>query len=250
MSQEFYAVDLPGKSLYDKEFSVSIRKITPIEQKYILSLSQKEQKSSRDYINFIKKLISIDNQEVQFEDLFWFDVQYLLYFIRFTTYSKYPIKLIFKCNNYNEELEEFCTNQIKKEITRQDLKIYTPEDLPDLVTTIELENLGKTKIRNKTMRDDINIENFIKKQRLDSEDSYMRLLLLDLSLISTDHSLEELYDLAEKGEITASDIIGIESWFTENIWGVKEEVTIKCDKCGKEETRDYSLSLEDFFSAV
>ena len=53
MSQEFYAVDLPGKSLYDKEFSVSIRKITPIEQKYILSLSQKEQKSSRDYINFI-----------------------------------------------------------------------------------------------------------------------------------------------------------------------------------------------------
>ena len=130
------------------------------------------------------------------------------------------------------------------------MKIYTPEDLPNLVTTIELENLGKTKIRNKTMRDDINIENFIKKQRLDSEDSYMRLLLLDLSLISTDHSLEELYDLAEKGEITASDIIDIESWFTENIWGVKEEVTIKCDKCGKEETRDYSLSLEDFFSAV
>ena len=28
----------------------------------------------------------------------------------------------------------------------------------------------------------------------------MRLLLLDLSLISTDHSLEELYNLAEKGE--------------------------------------------------
>ena len=43
MAQEYYPIDLPGKMLYDKEFSVSIRKITPIEQKFIISLSQKYQ---------------------------------------------------------------------------------------------------------------------------------------------------------------------------------------------------------------
>ena len=100
MPQEYYAIDLPGKILYDKEFSISVRRITPIEQKFILSLSQKEQKTNRDYINFVKKLISIDNPEVTFEDLYWFDIQYILYRIRFTTYEKYPIKLIFKCKGY------------------------------------------------------------------------------------------------------------------------------------------------------
>ena len=54
MAQEYYAVDIPGKMLYDKQFSVSIRKITPLEQKYILSLSTKEQRTNKDFIDFIK----------------------------------------------------------------------------------------------------------------------------------------------------------------------------------------------------
>ena len=94
MAFEYYAVDLPGKILYPKEFSAKIRRITPIEQKYILSLSQKQQKSNRDYIDFLKKLVAFDNPEMTFEELYWFDIQYILYKIRFTTYEKYPIKLI------------------------------------------------------------------------------------------------------------------------------------------------------------
>lgn len=47
MAQEYYAVDIPGKMLYDKQFSVSIRKITPLEQKYILSLSTKSKEQIR-----------------------------------------------------------------------------------------------------------------------------------------------------------------------------------------------------------
>ena len=57
MPYETYAVDLPGKMLYDKDFIVSIRKITPIEQKFIISLGQKQQRSNKDYIDFIRKLI-------------------------------------------------------------------------------------------------------------------------------------------------------------------------------------------------
>ena len=59
-----------------------------------------------------------------------------------------------------------------------------------------------------------------------------------------------MYTLAENGTLTASDIIGIEKWFTDNVWGVKEEMTVTCPKCGTEEVREYSLSLEDFFSAI
>ena len=111
MAFEYYAVDLPGKILYPKEFGAKIRRITPIEQKYILSLSQKQQRTNRDYISFLKKLVKFDNQEMQFEDLFWFDVQYLLYRIRFTTYEKYPIKLRFYCNEEDNE-GNICTQEI------------------------------------------------------------------------------------------------------------------------------------------
>ena len=250
MPQEYYAIDLPGKILYDKEFSISIRRITPIEQKFILSLSQKEQKTNRDYINFVKKLISIDNPEVTFEDLYWFDVQYILYRIRFTTYEKYPIKLIFKCKGYDEVEQKNCNERIEKELNIGDMIINTPDDLPNLTRTIILDNLGEVAIRNKIVRDDISIDDFVKAKRLDAKDPMIRLLLLDLCLIKGNKSLDEMYNLAENGILTASDIVAIEKWFTDNIWGVKEETTVVCPKCGKEEVREYSLSLEDFFSAI
>lgn len=254
MAQEYYAIDIPGKMLYEKPFSVSIRKITPLEQKYILSLSTKEQKTNKDFIDFIKKLVAIDNQEVHFEDLFWFDVQYILYRIRFATYSKFPVKLRFTCNNRipseeNPRETERCGQQITHELKIEELKIYTPDDIEGLKTTVTLDNLGEVKIRQKTMADDLTIDNLIKKYKIDPEDIQMRLLLLDLCLISTEKSVDELYQLAMDGGLTAEDITTIEQWFTSTIWGVKEEVEVKCPKCGKEEIRSYSLALEEFFSA-
>lgn len=237
---EYKAADLPGKSLYDKEFSVQIRSITPIEQKYILSLSQKDQKSTRDYMEFLKKLIIIDNPEMKFEDLYWYDIQYLLYRIRYLTYTKYPIKLGFRCSSCNEP--------ITYDLDIGKLQIDEPENVQK---TIILDNLGEFPIRNKTVVDDITIDDFAKKKGLDViEDLQMRLLLLDLCLISKDHSIEELYALAESGEITANDIVSIEKWFEDNTWGVKEIVDITCPKCKKEASKGYLLSVEDFFSVI
>lgn len=246
--QEYYAIDLPGKLVYTKEFNVSIRRITPIEQAYIISLGQKEQKSSKAYLDFIKKLIRFDNPEMTFEELYWFDVQYILYRIRFTTYAKYPIKLTFSCDNYDEDGEP-CDTEIKQDLNMGDLHIATPDDLPNLSDRIILENLGEVYIRNKKMKDDLAIEDFAKRNKIDIESTQLRLLLLDLCLISEGTTLDDLYKKAEDGIITASDILTIEEWFANNIWGVKEEITIKCPKCGKESSRAYVLALEDFFSA-
>ena len=255
MAQEYYAIDIPGKILYDKEFNVSVRKITPLEQKYILSLSSKEQRTNKDFIDFIKKLVMIDNPEVRFEDLYWFDVQYILYRIRFATYAKYPVKLKFICQNRvpsedNPKEMERCNQEIRHELKIDELKIYTPDDIENLKTTVVLDNLGEIKIRQKTMNDDLVIDDMIKKYKIDPDDLQMRLLLLDLCLISKDKSVDELYQAASNGDITAEDIAAIEEWFTNTIWGVKEQVTIKCPKCGKEETRSYTLALEEFFSAI
>jgi DNA-directed RNA polymerase subunit RPC12/RpoP len=236
---EYKATDLPGKVAYEKPFNVQIRCITPVEQKYILSLSQKEQKSSKEYTEFLKKLIQIDNPEVTFEDLYWFDVQYLLYKIRYLTYAKYPIKLVFKCME--------CGEEINKELEIGELQIDEPNIENNI---IELDNLGKVKIRNKIVRDDIDIETFIKRNKIDPEDVQTRLLLIDLCLIKDNHSLEDVYRMAENGEITASDIIAIEKWIEDNIWGVKEELLVKCPACGKEVSRGYMLSIEDFFSVI
>ena len=247
--RQYCAIDLPGKILYDKDFSVQIRKITPIEQKYILTLSQKEQKTNKDYINFIKQLVVFDNPQVRFEDLYWYDVQYILYKIRFITYEKYPIKLSFKCKNVLDD-GEYCNEKIIQELKIGDLQIVTPDDLPNLKKEVELENLGPTKIRCKIMQDDILIDDFMKRNKISEDDYQMRLLLLDLCMISTDHSLDELYKSASEGLITAQDIITIEDWFKNTLWGVKQEMKVKCPKCGKESLREYVLGLEDFFSAV
>ena len=75
-------------------------------------------------------------------------------------------------------------------------------------------------------------------------------MLLDLCLISNGRSLDEMWSLAEDGTLTAEDMMKIEDWFGKTIWGVKEEVNVKCPKCGKESSRAYVLALEDFFSAV
>ena len=236
---EYKATDLPGKTAYEKPFNLQIRCITPVEQKYILSLSQKEQRTSKEYTEFLKKLVQIDNPEVTFEDLYWFDVQYLLYKIRYLTYAKYPIKLVFRCDE--------CGEEITKELDIGQLKI----DEPNIENnTIILDNLGETKIRNKIVRDDIDIEAFIKRNRIDPDDVQTRLLLIDLCLIKGDKTLEEVYRWAENGDITAPDIIVIEKWIENNIWGVQEELLIKCPKCEKEVSRGYALSIEDFFSVI
>lgn len=249
MSHEYYAVDLPGKILYDKDFEVKIRKITPIEQKYIISLGQKQQKTNQDYIDFIRQLVTFNKEDIKLEDLFWFDVQYLLYRIRFTTYAKYPIKLSFKCRGIKEDGTR-CNNTITEKLDMGNLIINTPDDNPNYTTTINLTNFGESKIRNKILGDDVEIDRVIKKLKLDADDQQIRLLLLDLCLISNGRTLDEMYELAENGMITAEDIIEIENWFVNNIWGVKEEIMIKCPECGKEESREFSLALEDFFSAV
>jgi len=239
MAIEYKATDLPGKIAYEKQFNVSIRSITPIEQKYILSLSQKEQKTTKDYFDFLKKLVVIDNPEVTFEDLYWYDVQYLLYKIRYLTYAKYPIKLGFTCDD--------CGNEIKVDLDIGALKIDEPSKP---VYTINLDVLGETRIRHKTVKDDLMIEAFMKRRKLDETDIQARLLLIDLCLISNGKSLEEMYALAEQGDITASDIAQIEEWISKEVWGIDENINIKCNHCGKEVSRGYMLSIEDFFSVV
>lgn len=240
MTMEYTATDLPGKSLYDQDFSVQIRKITPIEQKYILSLAQKDQKSTTDYLNFLKKLIIIDNPEVQFEDLYWYDIQYLLYRIRHITYSKYPIKLGFRCAD--------CGKNISYNLNIGDLIINEPENVQK---TVMLDNLGEMPIRNKLVGDDIVVEEFAKRRNLDIKtDIQIRLLLLDLCLLSKTKSIDELYELAETGELTANDIITVEQWFEDSVWGVDENVMVTCPHCKKEASRGYLLSIEDFFSII
>lgn len=240
MAIEYKATDLPGKTLYDKEFNVQIRSVTPIEQKYILSLAQKDQKTQKEYIDFLRKLIVIDNPEVKIEDLYWYDIKYLLYRIRYMTYQRYPIKLEFKCAE--------CGAKIIQDLNIGKLDITEPENIQ---RTITLENLGELPIRNKLLKDDDIMNDFAKKLNIAEDDIQMRLLILDLCLISSEERpLEKLWELAEAGEITAADIVMIEKWFENNEWGIKEEVNTVCPNCKKEASKGYLLSIEDFFSVV
>lgn len=240
MAIEYSAVDLPGKSLYDKDFIIKVRKITALEQKYLLTIAQKEQDLTIAYLNFIKNLIVFDNPEMTFEQLYWFDVQYLLYQIRYTTYNKFPIKLKVFCNKCNTE------NEVELDIGA--LTINEP-DL-NKAKTIILDNLGETPIRTKIMQDELDINTFIKLKKLDENDYGTRLLLFDLCLIANGKSLNDMFKLVEEDQITANDIITIENWFKENIWGIEEKISTTCNNCKKEVSKEYILSLEDYFSVI
>lgn len=252
---EYYAIDLPGKAIYDREFTVKIRKITPVEQKFISSLIQKEQSADKDFIAFIKQLVCFDSVDpakpMTFERLYDFDLTYLLYRIRFTTYPKYPIKAVFKCDNH-DKTDHACEHVFTKEVNMSELQIFTPDDLSGFSNTIVLENLKETTIRNKIIQDELDIDNYIKVHKLDASDTNTRLLLLDLCIIKGDRTLEEMYKLAETGEISAQDLVDIENWLVNSVWGVKEEVQeLTCPKCNKEViSKGFSMPLEYFFRVV
>lgn len=239
---EYFAVDLPGKSLYNIDFSTEVRKITPIEMKFANSLFQKQQIQPQEYIDFYKKMIRFTNPEMTFEKLFWFDFQYILYQIRFRTFKNYPIKLVLNCKN------EECEKEFTQPLDIGALQILEPSDLPNFKTKIELDNLGSVTIRNKTMQDDVDIYNFAKAHKIDITQLENVIFMADLCAIANEYTLEELYKFAEDGTLTAEDILKIEDWIKNSIWGVKEEFLAKCPFCGKEEPRRYSLTLGDYFS--
>ena len=237
---EYYPVDLPGKSLYDLQFNAKIRKVTPLEIKYVSDLFSKQRFEIKEYAEFLKKLVEFDNPEMTFEKLFWYDLQYILYQIRFRTFPKFPMKIKQVCSE--------CGKEFMQTIDIGSMMVIEPSDIEGFSKTIELENLGKVNIHNKLVGDDLKIEKFLEDHKLDKENWNNIAFVAVLCAIEGQYNLEELYKFSEDGTLTAEDMINIEDWMAKTIWGIKEEVNVKCPKCGKEETKAYSVSLVDYFS--
>ena len=129
---------------------------------------------------------------------------------------------MFKCD------AEDCDEEIKVNLNIGDIIPSEASDIEGLVTGIHLDNLGDTYIRQKTMGDDLAIDAFLKKHpEIANDDLQMRLLLLDLCLISNGRSLDEMWSLAEDGTLTAEDMMKIEEWFGNTVWGVKEAQNVE-----------------------
>lgn len=235
MSVEYYEVHVPGEKLYDLSETIKIRKITPIEQKRLLTLIGGDDTTTKDLVQFINQLIvGIDPNE-----LYWPDYYYLLYNMRVVTYNKYPLEAKFKCPQ--------CGNIEKITINIAELENIPVSDRLLNNPTIELENFGTVPIRYKKVKDDIVIDDFISKQKLDDQDVNIRLLLADLSLLTDWKPLEELWDYANSGELTVQDTIAIEDFFADTTWGIKEEVKYTCKACKEEVSNAFSMQLETFF---
>ena len=243
---EHYALDLPGKSLYKVPFNLKVRKITPIEVKYLESLFKKQQFSIGEYIDFVKKLIEIDNEEMKFEDLFWLDLQYILYQIRYRTFPNFPIRLYFVCTGVNED-GTYCKKEFSQPLDIGTLPILEPSDIEGFSTELVLDNLGKVHIHNKRVRDDIDMIEFAKQHEMDINDPETLLFLTELFSVD-EYGYEDMYKFAEDGTLTAEDMLKIEDKIMTNVWGIREQITIKCPVCGKEESRPYMLRLGDYFS--
>lgn len=237
---EYYPIDLPGKNLYEVNFNIKIRKVTPLEIKYVSDLFSKQHFEVKEYVAFLRKLVEFDNPEMTFEKLYWYDLQYILYNIRFKTFSKFPMKIKQVCSD--------CGKEFTQQIDIGSLTINEPSDIEGFSRTLQLDNLGEVKVHNKLVGDDLKIENFLESHRMDKEDWNNITFIAVLCAIEGQYSLEELYKFAEDGTLTAEDMILIEDWIEKNIWGVKEEILVKCPKCGKEETKAYAVSLVDYFS--
>jgi hypothetical protein len=174
-------------------------------------------------------------------------LQYILYQIRYRTFPNFPIRIVATCTGTLKDGER-CEKEFSQPLDIGSLDIYEPKDIEGFTTEFTLENLGKVHLHNKRVGDDLMIAEFAKQHNLNVVDDPSTLIFLsELSAID-EYSLEDMYKYAEDGTLTAEDILRIEDWIAKNIWGVKEIITIKCPICGKEESRQYTLRLDDYFS--
>jgi hypothetical protein len=236
MNQEMYSIDLPGKLLYTIPFNVNIRKINVIEQKYILSLTQKEQLTSDEFVKALSRIITFDNPEMNINELYWNDLIYILYQIHLTSFKNFPIRLIYDCDK--------CKERNKHSLKIEDLDISEP----NLNRTIVFENGKEILLDYKKVKDDHIIEKTMKRMNIDQTDLVQRFLILCLCSLRELGTIEEVYVMLENNEISITDINQVENFITSNMWGVKEEFKDKCTNCNEEVSKDYTVSLEDFFS--
>lgn len=238
MNQEFYTVHVPGEKLYPEGMSIKVRKITPFEQKRFFSLmsTAEPHETSKVLLEFLKGIVTCEG--IAFEDLYFFDLQYLLYQIRAITYKLFPLKVYTSC--------EHCGEKMSITIEPTELEIMeVPEDLPE---TVLLDNHGEIKVRPKKIKDDAVIDAFLKSHGFDVADIAMRIMVIDLLTLSDWQPLPELWNMAEMGDITVEDTIRIEQYLSKAVWGVKEEVKQVCRHCNKEVVVSYQLDAADFFS--
>lgn len=240
IQQEYYKVELPGKLNYDSNVNVEVKKITPFDQKKFYSemmTAQNEEEQDKIVLNFVKKLTKCEN--IEFEDLYYPDYIFLLYQIREVTYKLFPLKYYYTCPD--------CGQRQGAEIKISELQIESlDEKIKDI---IELDEFGEVAIRYKTLKDDITVSEFLKKKGEKPDDIFMRILAAELLLLDKWQPLEETWEMAKTGQITAQDINRIEEFVANNSWGVKEEVKCKCQKCGKEVAESYNIDPASFFSA-
>ncbi len=240
VQSEYYTVELPGKINYAPDVKVEVKKITPFEQKKFYSqMVNVETIDEQDKIvkSFVKDLVKCEN--IEFGKLYYPDYIFLLYQIREVTYKLFPLKYYYECPE--------CGQRQSAEIKIDTLEIESlDEKLPE---TIELENFGSVPVRFKTIKDDEEVSEFLKKQGEDPSDVFMRILATELSLLDGWKILEETWELAKAGYITTQDITNIEEFVTKHNWGVKEEIHTTCNKCGKEVAESYNIDPASFFSA-
>jgi len=237
---EYYSVDLPGAVNYDTPIKVEVRKITPFEQKKFYSnmvAADNEEAQDKVIKEFTKDLLKCEG--ITFEDLYYPDYVFLLYQIREVTYKLFPLKYYYTCPE--------CGQRQSVEIKIDNLKINTLDD--PLPKSIELEEFGEVAIRFKTVRDDKTVTDFLKQHGEKTDDIFMRILAAELLLLERWKPLEETWEMAKSGQITSQDISRIEEFIAKGDWGVIEEVSNKCPKCGKEVAESYSIDPASFFSA-
>ena len=198
MNPETYSVELPGKILYPENAKFEIKKITPFDQKKFFSEmvnADKIEERNNVVINFVKKLITCENYSV--DQIYYYDYVFLLYQIRAVTYKLFPIKVYTTC--------EECNHRYGVEIDVTKLAIETLEE-QNIFNKINLENFGEVEFRYKQLNDDLLVDNLLKKNNIDREDIFMRILALDAVLLSNWKSTDEVWNLILQGLITAEDL--------------------------------------------
>ena len=238
MNPEYYEVHVPGEKLYPEGTTIKVKKVTPFEQKRFFSLMSmaEEHETSKVLLDFLRGLVICEG--VSFDDLYFFDLQYLLYQIRAVTYKLFPLKVYTNCDQ--------CGEKISITIEPTELEII---ELPEVVQkTVLLDNHGEIPVRPKKLKDDAVIDSFLKAQGFEVTDLAMRIMVMDLLTLSDWQPLPELWNMAQMGDITVEDTIRIEQYLSNTVWGVKEEVKQVCRHCGKEVVVSYQLDAADFFS--
>jgi len=226
-------IELPGHAFYKEEMTG--RTLTELEVKKLAALTHGD--NIKGIVQLLNDAVSNDLFELYTDD-FW----YLMWWLRVQTFPSYPIVVPWTCK---------CGAENKSDLTADKLKyIDIPEEFNPLHAQVRLSNGELISIRPQKVKDEFDVDAYLKQRMIKDPDRSIKGVLLDLACLGEGKTIDDLYKSYKAGNFSTEDFFTIQGFKTLYTWGVNKIADFSCYKCKEGVSVEYEVTLTNFFPDI